>query len=480
MYCSRCGQQLPARVSKCPACDTPQKLKHRQRRKLLLGLFLFLAGAFVGSLVDGWYFQGGSWGHSLVKPWVQRAPTPSGSTSGTDLPTVHPGDEPLPTVSAVAPAVTFKPPVGRPTSGGKTKEPGRPLATEPAVAVTPISTASSASKVDLLQVPTPDSTLGSASAAEAPATPVVASLSQSSPDAATIPVPGISPVTEGYELVFKTVDALEEGDGTNYHGSLSGDAPYLLFSSNRVQKEGKPIFQTFVRDLSGKAGPVRVFDWPGNVWTPEFSRDGSLLVFTSDSEKKEHVFLFDRKTQVTRQLTTGGSKNQMAAFSPDARFVAFTSDRSGNNDIWMVGADGQGLVQVTRNSEDEREPRWSPDGRTLYYTRIIDRLKISHIMKIELDPLGKPETVIGENGRNWMPDLSPDGRFLAYVHSQNADGSGNVLQVRRLSDGKELSISPFTGGEHFRPIWSADGQSLVFHAERKGRKSLFAAHLQRK
>ncbi len=482
MYCSRCGQQLISRQSKCPACDTPHKLKHRRRRRLLLGLFLFLSGAFVGSLVDGWYFQGGSWGHSMIMPWLNSAPTTTqkspDQTSG--IPTVHSGDDPLPTVSAVAPAVSFKPPTGKNPVNQQKPQPAKPIggeAEKPAVGTEPLVTAATpASAVQVSPVVATGTSVSVASEALVQAVPV-ASAEITFP---TQPALAESAANKPYDLIYKGVEALEEGEGTNYHGSLSGDAPYLLFSSNRQQKDGKPIFQSFVRDLSGKAGPVRVFDWPGNVWTPEFSQDGSVLVFTSDSAEKEHVFLYDRKTQDFRQLTSGKSKNQMAAISPDGRFVAFTSDRSGNNDIWMIGTDGQGLIQVTRGPEDEREPRWSPDGKTLFYTCIVERLKVSRIMKIDLDPLGKPVEVVGGASRNWLPDISPDGAYLAYVQSQNPDGSGNVLRLRRLSDGQDQIVKPFPGSEHFRPVWSSDGHRLVFHAERKGRKSLFAAEFQRK
>ncbi|HNV70692.1 MAG TPA: DPP IV N-terminal domain-containing protein [Candidatus Ozemobacteraceae bacterium] len=482
MYCSRCGQQLVSRLSKCPACDTPHKLKHRRRRRLLLGLFLFLSGAFVGSLVDGWYFQGGSWGHSMIMPWLKRAPTPTASSTdpANNVPTVHSGNEPLPTVSAVAPPVSFRPPSNKPATGHKTNEPAKPVVVESAK---PVASAADKAAAASDSVPAAASAVvvvasSAAVVPPAPAEPASAVSTAATPAIAT--AASVVVADKPYDLEYKGVETLEEGDSTNYHGSLSGDAPYLLFSSNRQQREGKSVYQSFVRDLSGKAGSVRVFDWPGNVWTPEFARDGAVLVFTSDSQEKEHVFLYDRKTQDFRQLTQGKSKNQMAAMSPDGRFVAFTSDRAGNNDIWMIGSDGQGLIQVTRGAEDEREPRWSPDGRSLYYTKIVERLKTSHIMKIELDPLGQPVEVVGGTVRNWLPDVSPDGAYLAYVQSQNSDGSGNVLRLRRLADGQDQVIKPFPGSEHFRPIWSSDGHKLVFHAERKGRKSLFAAQLQRK
>ncbi|HNW36980.1 MAG TPA: hypothetical protein PKM25_18720, partial [Candidatus Ozemobacteraceae bacterium] len=66
MYCYRCGQELQPKSVNCPACDAPQKRRQRHRQRLLLGLFIFLAGAFTGSIFDSIVFKGRSWDHSLL------------------------------------------------------------------------------------------------------------------------------------------------------------------------------------------------------------------------------------------------------------------------------------------------------------------------------------------------------------------------------------------------------------------------------
>ncbi|HNW34559.1 MAG TPA: hypothetical protein PKM25_06490, partial [Candidatus Ozemobacteraceae bacterium] len=281
------------------------------------------------------------------------------------------------------------------------------------------------------------------------------------------------------DLALGSLEKLETGEGNNYHGSLGADGDSLLFSSNRSSGGADAKYQCYFRSLKTKSGPVRLFAWPGNVWTPEFSSDGKQLVFSSDSAKDEQIFVFDRLTQQHRSITTGGGKNMMPALSADGKFVVFTSNRKGTNDIWMIGVDGQGLVQLTSGPEDDREPRWWPDGKSIVFTRIVQKMKVSHIMKMTIEPVGKPEPLVSDTSRNWLADPSPDGRWLAYVRSESDDGSKNVIRVRRIDSGKEFAVSAFGGADAFRPIWTRDGAGLVAHADQGGRKSLYLVKLKK-
>ncbi len=280
------------------------------------------------------------------------------------------------------------------------------------------------------------------------------------------------------KLSFEAATELEGGADIDFHGSLSPDGRTLIFSSNRAADGKTGPLQCYVKEPTPGAPAVLAFPWPGQVWTPELLPDGRTIVFSSDSQKPEHLFLIDRETRQSRQLTTGTAKNMMPAVSPDGRFVAFVSNRRGNNDIWIMGLDGANLIQITSGPEDDREPRWWPDGRSLIFTRIKERYKDSMIMRVPLDPQGPPQPLIAGGGRHWLADPSPDGRYVAFVRSKQADGSGNGIFVRRLESGDEFAVAPPGLGECYRPIWTRDMTGLIFHAERANRKNLFLARLR--
>ena len=88
MYCFRCGRKLPGREINCPDCDTPQKRRSRRHKRMLLGLFIFLSGAFVGSLFDTYIFKGEVWKHSFLNEFF--AETEVWTSRECFLLTVHP------------------------------------------------------------------------------------------------------------------------------------------------------------------------------------------------------------------------------------------------------------------------------------------------------------------------------------------------------------------------------------------------------
>jgi imidazolonepropionase-like amidohydrolase/Tol biopolymer transport system component len=63
----------------------------------------------------------------------------------------------------------------------------------------------------------------------------------------------------------------------------------------------------------------------------------------------------------------------------------------------------------------------------------------------------------GPRAMESSPALSPDGKMLAFVHSQ---GTGMELRVMELATGEARTIA--SGAGYSQPSWSADGSRLVF------------------
>ncbi|KAF1079993.1 MAG: hypothetical protein GQF41_3669 [Candidatus Rifleibacterium amylolyticum] len=459
MYCFRCGNKLPPRVVNCPDCDTPQKRRQRYRRRMILGLFIFLAGAVAGSLFDTFFFKGRAWEHSFLGALNSQE-----TASATVAPSQHGADR-APTPMKPGDLVDLKPPVASVTA----------VQSSPSVELV---AASSSSAVEAYQeAPAPVEEAVSSQPAG------IASESSVSNESsvATAPVESVLPTTVAAgKLVYAGVDVLEKDNSSSYHGFFSRDGKEMVFASNRLKVNGKSTYQCFIKKPAATEKAVLAFEWPGNVWTPEFTPDGTRIVFSSDSVAPEHLFVYDRKSGNAKALTSGDSKNMMCAVSPDGRLVAYTSGQKGKaNNIWLIGIDGDNMLQLTSGSADDREPRWSADGSTLYFTRIHTYMKKSDIMKIRLDPLGEAEPVVANGRRNWLPDMSPDGSTLVYVRSESDDGSKNVLVVRRLENGEETVLKPLGEAECLRPVWAADSSGLVFHATVGSTRNLYFARFKR-
>lgn len=99
---------------------------------------------------------------------------------------------------------------------------------------------------------------------------------------------------------------------------------------------------------------------------PQWSPDGSLIVFisTRDGTPEIHVMKADGSNR--RRLTNNSAQERSPVWSPDGRLIAFSSVDSQKEDICVVGADGSNLLVLTTGGQGGG-PTWSPDGGMIVY-----------------------------------------------------------------------------------------------------------------
>jgi hypothetical protein len=413
---------------------------------MILGLFIFLAGAVSGSLFDNFFFRGKAWDHNITDLIEPSSKSKEVSSDSVDISIASRAADDFGYVAA-------PPEISAEESSDKT------------VAIDENNDSSSSeTSEDMNQ--TDQQQLQASDSEKIAADNDIKSASE------TVAVEE----TSAGPLKYKKVETLVKEKTASYHGFLSNDLTELVFASNRDKVNGTQKYQCFLKKIGDSSESEKLFSWPGNVWTPELTPDGNLVVFSSDSRKHEHIFVYNRKNKVSNALTEGLTKNMMPAISPDGTLVAYVSNEKGKNDIWLVGIDGSNKIQITNSPEDDREPRWLPDGSGLVFSRIFQRLKKSHIMKVVLEPLGDPIALVDDDSRNWLPDMSSDGRHLAFVRSMSDNGSKNTLFVKDLETGKETAVKPVGDAESFRPVWTNDARSFVFHANIERSKNIYRAY----
>ncbi|HEX7114552.1 MAG TPA: amidohydrolase family protein [Steroidobacter sp.] len=178
-----------------------------------------------------------------------------------------------------------------------------------------------------------------------------------------------------------------------------------------------------------------------------------------------------------RALLAGLAFDCQPAFSPDGRRIAFISDRSGSDNLWIADADGSNLRQITHERGDQRyiSPAWSADGQYVF----VSRRAPSGLQPYELWMYhrlgGKGLRIVGD-GSNKASAIgaapSLDGRYLYYSLRKEpfsfSTGPVPALFMARLDldTGASINLINAPGGA-VRPEISPDGRHLAY-ATRNG------------
>lgn len=112
-------------------------------------------------------------------------------------------------------------------------------------------------------------------------------------------------------------------------------------------------------------------DSPGNDGFPDFSPDGSRVVFRSGRDGNHEIYLMNSDGTDPRRLTEDPAVDTMPAFGPEGDRIAFTSERGGDYEIYILQLTDDGgageLRRVTESPGRDTHPKFSPDGKWLVF-----------------------------------------------------------------------------------------------------------------
>jgi serine/threonine protein kinase len=236
-------------------------------------------------------------------------------------------------------------------------------------------------------------------------------------------------------------------------GEWTGDGRYYVFQTgdfahSDVWAVGDGLFRS--------SKPFQLTSGPLSFTSPLPSRDGQWLYLVG----------VQRRSELSRLDLTSGLATALPAmpsldsidYSCDGKWMAYVTQPDGT--LWRSRTDGSDRLQLTYAPTRADSPKWSPDG-----TRIaLSNNRIGQPMQIEVISAegGTPEVIFPETRNQGSPTWSADGQSIIFGRLPWLEGGKKIPVFLEKLDVRTHQLSEILGSEDMlAPSISPDGQFLA-------------------
>ena len=148
------------------------------------------------------------------------------------------------------------------------------------------------------------------------------------------------------------------------------------------------------------ARTVRFTTDEGTWMSIDVSPDGRTLVFDLVGD----IYTLPVAGGKATRLTNGLPFDAQPRWSPDGKSIVFVTDRDGSDDVWVMDADGKNARQITRTDRTQFvSPEFTPDGKYIYFNS--SRTGRMQIWRMRPDGSGQEQVT---NDASFVDDLGAD------------------------------------------------------------------------
>jgi len=170
------------------------------------------------------------------------------------------------------------------------------------------------------------------------------------------------------------------------------------------------------------------------------------------------TWFFDSAQGRMQRLTFGAAQNNgTPAWSPDGMKIGFSSTRNGKAGLYIKPADGTAKEELIYESELPKVLMgWTPDGKQLIFEQT-DPKTHEDVWAVPVSGDKKPIAILQSDARERYPQVSPDGKWIAY---QSNEAGRNEIFIKQFPEGPgKWQISTETGSA---PKWRGDSKELFY------------------
>jgi serine/threonine-protein kinase len=212
-------------------------------------------------------------------------------------------------------------------------------------------------------------------------------------------------------------------------------------------------------DRKGQESPIGAP--PRTYATARVSPDGTRIALDVRDQTND-IWIWDLNRRTLTTLNRHPAQDLSPLWTPDSRRIIWTTTRAGGNpNLFVQSADGTGTPQrLTNHPANQFPTSITADGRAVLLFGSSGAGLATDVFTVEIQgpELQAQKSLLSSPGSDFDPELSPDGKWLAYHSNESGEFQVYVRPFPNVQAGRsQISTS---GGT--RAAWSRDGRELFY------------------
>jgi serine/threonine protein kinase len=190
------------------------------------------------------------------------------------------------------------------------------------------------------------------------------------------------------------------------------------------------------------------------------------VAFASQRTGVPQIYLINADASDLHPVTNLPEGACQPSWSPSGSRLVFTSPCQNNTDsyhessLYLINADGSDLTPLNSAPGGDFDPAWSPDGKHIAFTSLRDGHK--EIYALEMSTFKVTRLTFSDaDEENSQPDWSPFNNQIVFVKKRFG-----ALQIWTMTDTGQNPEQVVRSGQtlwDYLPVWTPDGQSILFN-----------------
>jgi len=209
-----------------------------------------------------------------------------------------------------------------------------------------------------------------------------------------------------------------------------------------------------------------------NQFKGTFSPKGELIALAASRQDRAHIYLSKLDGSGLERIIRGGM-NTDPDFSPDGGYLVYVSDRDGDEDLYLYDIAARESEKLTDNSAQDFAPSFAPDGKDVVFVSNVDNPYKWEIYTINVKTK-KIHRLTDNNFWDGFPSFTANGQSIVFSSKRN--GSEDIYVMRRDGGAQELLFSSPADDNDPTLV----GENLFFKSKLDGEWEVYRYDLRRK